>query len=243
MIVAEGKRHYIAPQVRLWGTVTGSDGSTVKVSGLARLAGLGDMIEIDAGDHTLGGEVIAIDANELKVMLLSAPVGLRTGQKAWLRRHASARPRKSWLGQVLDAFGRPTSGEELAPDPADDSTFLIPYADQRRPLGARLATGLAALDTFLPLCRGQRLGVFAGSGVGKSRLMSDLALGVSADVVVIGLIGERTREVGDFVRLLRESGGLDRAVIIAATSDQSALVKRRAADLTMATAEYFRDHG
>ena len=93
------------------------------------------------------------------------------------------------------------------------------------------------------MVRGQRLGVFAGSGVGKSRLMSDLALGVAADIVVIGLIGERSREAGDFIRLLARSGGMARTVVIAATSEEPALVKRRAARLTLDTAERFRDAG
>lgn len=243
MIASDAKRHFIAPQVKLWGTVTGSDGSTVRVAGLMRLAGLGDMVAIETDSGQLQGEVIAMDDQNLQVLLLSAPEGLRAGQKAWLKTQASISPCTAWLGHVVDAFGRASDGTAItAEDPLPlTNTSLSP--DQRRPLGPRLATGVAALDTFLPLCRGQRLGVFAGSGVGKSRLMSDLALGVSTDVVVIGLIGERTREVGEFVRLLRDSGGLDRTVIIAATSDQSALVKRRAAELTMTTAEYFRDTG
>ncbi|MEM9059769.1 MAG: FliI/YscN family ATPase [Pseudomonadota bacterium] len=234
----------ISPAVRIWGTVIGSDGSTVRVAGLGRLAGLGDSVEIETDTARLEGEVIAVEGEELSVLLYGAPDGLRTGQKAVLVQARAGRPSAAWLGNVLDAFGRTDQGliHELQGTQAD----LHPGFDrahQRRPLGPRLSTGVAALDTFLPLCQGQRLGVFAGSGVGKSRLMSDLSLGVSADVVVVGLIGERTREVGDFVRLLRESGGLDRTVIIAATSDQSALIKRRAADLTLATAEFFRDRG
>ena len=243
MNVAAKKRTFVPPQVRIWGTVAGSDGSTVAVTGLARLAGLGDMVAIDADSGPLHGEIIAMNDQTLQVLLLSAPEGLRTGQKVWLQSLENTRPSTAWLGHVVDAFGRASDGE--LPKVQDPAPTVIAglSPDRRRPLGPRLSTGLAALDTFLPLCRGQRLGVFAGSGVGKSRLMSDLALGVSTDIVVIGLIGERTREVGEFVRLLRESGGLDRTVIVAATSDQSALVKRRAAELTMETAEYFRDQG
>lgn len=243
MTVKEDLRGYIAPQVKLWGTVMGSDGATVRIEGLARLAGLGDRIEIDTGAAPLQGEVIAMDDQQVHVLLLSAPVGLRAGQRAWLKSQDNALPSDAWLGQVVDAFGRTSDGRLLQPATRSERPATQASPDQRRPLGPRLSTGLAALDTFLPLCRGQRLGVFAGSGVGKSRLMSDLALGVSADVVIIGLIGERTREVGEFVRLLREAGGLDRTVIIAATSDQGALIKRRAAELTLTTAEYFRDAG
>ena len=243
MTAQNEKRRFIPPEVKLWGTVTGSDGSTVRVAGLTRLAGLGDIVAIETDAGQLTGEVIAMDDQNLQVLLLSAPEGLRTGQKARLNAQANIRPSSAWLGHVVDAFGRTSDGSAVTAQDAPPMLDTSLSPDQRRPLGPRLSTGVAALDTFLPLCRGQRLGVFAGSGVGKSRLMSDLALGVSTDVVVIGLIGERTREVGEFVRLLRESGGLERAVIIAATSDQSALVKRRAADLTMATAEHFRDMG
>ncbi|MFK7942052.1 MAG: FliI/YscN family ATPase [Paracoccaceae bacterium] len=231
----------LPPTAQIWGTVTGSDGSSVRIAGLARLARLGDRIEIDGDSGSLPGEVIALEGDEVIVLLMAPPVGLTTGQKAWLKGRAQAAPSRHWLGKVIDAFGQPTDGTKLPPAPPIRAKPLV--VTERRGLGTRLDTGLAALDTFLPLCRGQRLGVFAGSGVGKSRLMSDLALGVSTEVVVIGLIGERTREVGDFVRLLRQAGGMERAVVIAATSDQPALVKRRAAQLCMETAEFFRDEG
>lgn len=231
----------LPPVAEIWGTVTGSDGASVRVAGLTRLARLGDRVDVDADNGLLPGEVIALDGEELVVLLMAPPSGLATGQRAWLKGPAEAVPSTRWLGRVIDAFGAPADGTRLPPaPPVPESKVSV---SERRPLGPRLSTGLAAFDTFLPLCRGQRLGVFAGSGVGKSRLMADLALGVVADVVVIGLIGERSREVGDFVRLLQDKGGMDRAVVIAATSDQPALVKRRAALLAMRTAEYFRDRG
>ena len=243
MMRPDERRHFIPESVQLWGTVLGSDGSTVTITGLANLAGLGDYVEIETPDGAMRGEVISLCGKTLTALLFNPPVGLTTGRRALLVSNAAARPDKSWLGHVVNAFGN-ASDCTIAPlDDRHPPEATTGSADRRRPLGARLSTGLAALDTFLPLCRGQRLGVFAGSGVGKSRLMSDLALGVTADVAVIGLIGERTREVGEFVRLLRDSGGMDRTVIIAATSDESALIKRRAAELTMATAEYFRDQG
>lgn len=230
---------------QIWGTVSGTDGSSVRLAGLARLAKLGDRIEIETGEGRLPSEVVAIDGDEVTALLMSSSRGLSAGQRAWLVPESDLRPSMHWLGKVLDAFGRDADG--LRPSSPgqrqDPARTQVPRSDMRRPLGARLTTGLAALDTFLPLCRGQRLGVFAGSGVGKSRLMADLALGVSADVVVIGLIGERSREVGDFVRLLAESGGMARTVVIAASSDQPALFKRRAANLTLRVAEHFRDEG
>ena len=113
----------------------------------------------------------------------------------------------------------------------------------RRGLGERLATGLAVCDTLLPLVRGQRIGLFAGSGVGKSRLLATLATTVEADVIVIGLIGERGREVRDFVADTLGEAALRKCVVVAATSDRAALSRARAAATMMSVAEYFRDTG
>lgn len=229
---------------RIWGTVLGSDGASVVIAGLERLARLGDRIEIDAGSGAMAGEIVALGARTVTAMMMAQPRGLASGLRAYLVAQEAPRPSAAWLGLVVDAFGRLADGS-MAPE--GDAPVALgappPRGDRRRPLGPRLSTGLAAFDTFLPLCRGQRIGVFAGSGVGKSMLMAALARGVAADVVVIGLIGERGREVGEFARGLLGPAALARSVVIAATSDQTALVKRRAGLLTLATAEYFRDQG
>lgn len=232
----------IAPAAQIWGTVVATDGASVTVRGLARIARVGDRIAVHADGGILGGEVVALNDQVHKVLLYEPASGVRAGQRADLLGASLAEPSADWLGAVVDAFGTVSGGSEIGPGIARRQTSRL-RPERRRPLGPRLSTGLAAFDTMLPLCQGQRIGVFAGSGVGKSRLLSDLALGVAADVVVVGLIGERTREVGEFARLLEQAGGLDRTVIVAATGDQSALVKRRAAELTMATAEFFRDAG
>ncbi|MEM1160140.1 MAG: flagellum-specific ATP synthase FliI, partial [Pseudomonadota bacterium] len=230
---------------KIWGTVAGTDGASVRLAGLERLARLGDRIEIETPDQPISGEIIAIDGDDIRALLMSPPKGLATGWKAWLIHEDDFAPSNTWLGHVIDAFGTRLDGGPIDPGhgsvPTDDCVDRP--SGMRRPLGPRLTTGVAALDTFLPLRQGQRIGIFAGSGVGKSRLMADLALGVAADVVVIGLIGERSREVGDFVRLLTDANGMARTIIITATSDQPALHKRRAARLALATAEHFRDQG
>jgi flagellum-specific ATP synthase len=110
-------------------------------------------------------------------------------------------------------------------------------------LGARLETGLAVFNTLLPIVRGQRIGLFAGSGVGKSTLMGDLAKGVEADVIVVALVGERGREVQHFLTDVLGPDGMARTVVVAATSDQPPQVRRRCAPGAMAVAEYFRDQG
>ena len=145
---------------------------------------------------------------------------------------------------MIDPFGAPLDGRPLLPGTAARHVLATPpSATARRPLGARLDTGIAAFNTFLPIVRGQRIGLFAGSGVGKSTLLASLARTVSADISVIALIGERGREVREFVENTLGPEGMKRAVIIAATSDQSALVRRRAAWTAMAVAEHFRDQG
>ncbi|MGJ8618428.1 MAG: FliI/YscN family ATPase, partial [Sulfitobacter sp.] len=118
-----------------------------------------------------------------------------------------------------------------------------PQANERRALGPRLGTGMAVTNTFLPIVRGQRVGLFAGSGVGKSSLLGHLAKHMEADVVVIAMIGERGREVRHFIDEVMGAEGLKRTVVVAATSDQSPLKRRRCAWSAMAIAEHFRDQG
>ena len=114
---------------------------------------------------------------------------------------------------------------------------------RRRPLGPQIGLGVRALDLFTPCCEGQRIGIFAGSGVGKSSLMSMIARGTAADVLVIGLIGERGRELGEFLHRTLGEEGRSRSVIVAATSDMSAMMRRRAAYVTLTIAECLRDRG
>lgn len=118
-----------------------------------------------------------------------------------------------------------------------------PNAFDRRVMGAKLETGIRAIDIFTPICRGQRMGVFAGSGVGKSTLMAMLARQTNADVIVMGLVGERGREVQDFISRDLGPEGMARSVVVVATSDQPALVRRQAAFTATSIAEHFRDQG
>ena len=157
---------------------------------------------------------------------------------------AEIAPDDSWIGRIIDPYGAPLDGRPLLRGPRPRPLRAdAPPAAQRRRLGARLPTGVAVFDTMLPLVRGQRIGLFAGSGVGKSSLLAKFARGVAADVVVIALVGERGRELREFVERVLGPAGMARAVVVTATSDQSALVRRRCAAAAMAVAEHFRDQG
>ncbi|MEM9147083.1 MAG: FliI/YscN family ATPase [Pseudomonadota bacterium] len=236
---------WLPKAAEIWGTLIGCDGAVAEISGLSRLARLGDAVTIDKVDGAgVRAEIVAMERDSVSAMLMGPGDGLVSGSRAYLTAIERPRPSDGWLGRVVDAYGCLSDGtpapQGITPVPL---RRRAPPSAERRGLGARLATGLAITDTALPLCRGQRIGLFAGSGVGKSMLLATLAKGMEADVVVIGLIGERGREVGEFVRDKMGPAGMARTVIIAATSDQGALVKRRAAYLTMAVAEHFRDHG
>lgn len=237
--IAQGVAAGVRPE-RPFGRVKAVDGGAIRLAGLSEIARIGDGVVIDGA---LAGEVIAVDGDMAVAMPNSAVNGISIGARAYLRPDEGARPTRAWLGRVLNGFGESFDG---SPAPQGAPRPLAPAAlpvNARRRLGARINTGLAAFDTFLPLCRGQRIGLFAGSGIGKSSLLADLANGVEADVVVLALIGERSREVRDFLEETLGAEGRARSVVIVSTCDEPAPLKRRAALLAMTTAEYFRDLG
>ena len=214
---------------------------SISVIGLDRVAALGDRVRMG---HDTWGEILAIEPGAVRVMPEGPSEGLRMGQTVAHIGPASLSPHQSWLGRIIDPDGQPMDGRALFPGPRAYPLVSPPPAPaKRRGLGTRLQTGLAVFDTVLPIVRGQRLGLFAGSGVGKSHLMASLARGMTADVVIVGLIGERGREVREFVEEALGPEGLKRSVVVAATSDRPALTRARAAYSMMAIAEYFRDQG
>lgn len=243
---------------RVFGRVSAVNDGGFRISGLTGLAKVGDGVLLRrAAGRPTPGEIVALEPAaahdrsdrekrdfEAVAMAFGAIDGAAIGDLVELTAIRDPKPSDAWLGKVLDAYGRPVAGPALAPGVRRAPLRASPpEAMLRRSLGPRLGSGHAPLDTLLPICRGQRLGVFAGSGVGKSRLLGALAQRMTADVVVIGLIGERGREVREFVDEVLGREALKRAVVVAATSDQPAAVKRRAAWLTLAVAEHFRDTG
>lgn len=233
------------PAMRRVGRVTRVDGGALTALGLAPRARLGDRVVIAARDSApLEGEIVSLADGRATVMTYGPSYGIGLGDAVTLTPDPGLRPCEAWIGRVVDAFGAPMDGRPLRQGP--DAVPLRPPAPdpmRRARLGKRLATGLSVFDTLLPLVQGQRIGLFAGSGVGKSSLLGALARGVQADCVVFALIGERGRELRDFTEGVLGPEGLARSVVVCATSDQSPLVKRRAAWTAMAVAEHLRDSG
>ena len=217
---------------------------TLTVRGLSGCASLGDQVRITHRDAVMGGEVLQLSRDAVVVLPDQSAEGVVIGDRVTLLGQALIAPDSSWIGRVIDPSGQPMDAKPMMrgvqPRPMRSAP---PKATQRRALGERLETGVAIFNTLLPIVRGQRIGLFAGSGVGKSTLLSKFARGVSADVVVIALVGERGREVREFVDHVLGPEGMKRAVVVAATSDQSPLVRRRCAWTAMAVAEHFRDQG
>ncbi len=226
------------------GRISRIEQGIVHVTGLSRLAAVGDSALIKSAGEDRRAEVIAVDGQELRLLTDGADRGLRLGDAVHLQSDPGIAPSKAWLGRIIDAYGAPLDNRPLRRGPAyRPVNGSPPQALDRRMLGDRLATSMAVFDTLLPLVRGQRIGLFAGSGVGKSSLLAQLARGVQADVVVIALVGERGREVGEFITQTLGEDGLKRSVVVTATADQSAVARRRCLWTAMTVAESFRDEG
>lgn len=229
----------------IWGTVCNIGAQFVHVKGLAGLIGLGDRITVQAdNDRPLLGEVISLQDDICTAMMYERTSGLKIGQKAFIEPDQSPCPSDDWIGKVLDHSGCTVEGLQPASGTKPINLRATPpKAILRRALGSRLQTGISAIDTFLPLCQGQRTGLFAGSGVGKSSLLGALARGSNADINIIALIGERGREVRSFVEDTLGEDGMKKSILFVSTSDESSALRLRTAQLAIATAEHFRDDG
>jgi len=234
------------PKDAIYGQVAAVQGAVIEVEGLLGAASIGAHIRLESDAGLLDAEITGLDRGVAHCLPFTEPRGITIGAKA----HVSAgqdriRPSRAWLGRMVDGLGRPVDGK--GPLPAGGTPRLMraepPPAASRARVGQRIETGVRALDLFAPLCVGQRLGLFAGSGVGKSVLLSMLARWTECDVAVIGLIGERGREVQEFIEDDLGAEGLAHSVVVVATSDAPALMRRQAAWTTLAIAEYFRDQG
>lgn len=226
------------------GRIEALGAGTLAVAGLSDVALLGDRVLLRTAAASIGGEVVRLTQAGATVLPDGPVEGAALGDPVELLGAEGISPDHGWIGRIIDPYGRPLDGRPLLRGPQPRSLRAgAPPAAGRRRLGARLATGTAIFDTLLPLVRGQRIGLFAGSGVGKSSLLARFARGVEADLVVIALIGERGRELREFVERVLGPQGMARSILITATSDQPALTRRRCAWAAMAVAEHFRDQG
>lgn len=226
------------------GVVRDVVGMVVEIGGLR--AAVGQTLEVltEHGSR-LELEVVGFRSDRLLASPLGSLAGVHSGALARLSdRGASIGVGAGLLGRVLDAFGNPLDG---GPPPSAHERCSIhrppPPPFGRKPVSEVFSTGVRAIDSLLTLGLGQRLGIFAGAGVGKSTLLGMMCRSSAADVNVVGLVGERGREVSDFVRNSLGPEGLARSVVIAVTSDQPPLVRARGAEAATAVAEHFRDRG
>lgn len=229
----------------------GMTGRVRVVRGLTVLAGelptpIGSLVRIGVvGGGFVQGEVVGFDHEHAIVMVLGSTGGILPGAPVELERvHQAAAVGERMLGRVVDGLGRPIDGAGPITE-----TILRPLdpeptrAMERRRITEPLRTGVRAIDLMTPVGRGQRLGVFAGPGVGKSTVLGQIARNTDADVSVIALIGERGREVREFIDDALGEQGLSRAVLVVSTGDESPLMRVRAARLACTVAEFFRDQG
>jgi flagellum-specific ATP synthase len=234
-----------ADWVRRVGRVTRFVGLTVESRGPD--AQLGELCNIVPGGDAppTTAEVVGFEGSHLLLMPYEDPAGIRIGSEVIATgRSAQVRAGEHLLGRVIDGFGAPLDEGELAATGTACAIYPPPINPLQRGMVVDvLETGIRAVDTLLTVARGQRVGIFAGSGVGKSTVLGMIARQAKADISVIALVGERGREVRAFVEDGLSPAARARSVVIAATSDQPPLVRRRAAFLATAIAEYFRDRG
>lgn len=228
----------------LSGAVARLEGTLIAVADFPAPAGASVEVSLGAG-ASLGGEVVGFRGNLTLVCPWADVAGVRYGQRVRLRRSwRSVNVGPGLLGRVVNALGQPVDGRPLPaglrPAPLDRA----PPSPLERPcIDEPLPTGVRAIDGFLTCGRGQRIGILAGAGVGKSTLLGMLARGAAADVNVIALVGERGREVNEFLQRDLGPEGLKRSVVVVATSDEPAPLRCRAAWTATAIAEHFRDQG
>jgi FliI/YscN family ATPase len=230
--------------LRRTGTVTEVTGMIVRSTG--PLAAVGEVCEIESSrDRRILVQVVGFRDGQVLSMPLEETDGLTAGSSIVARAdESSVRVGPELLGRILDGYGRPIDGK-----PPIESAIHYPLQApppspmERRHITERLVTGVRVLDGMLPIGKGQRVGIFGGSGVGKSVLLGSLAKHNAAQVTVVGLIGERNRELLEFIDHELGPEGLKRSVVVVATSDRPAPLRVRAALTCTAIAEYFRDQG
>jgi flagellum-specific ATP synthase len=240
----------------LHGRVTAVHGLAVEFTGLDGQLGVGDRITLTTrDDRPILAEIVGFNDQIARAMAFGDLQGigpgslvsttLPIGRQGAAGRPASLAPSAGWLGRVIDPMGQPLDGHGALPLGMVRRPVRAapPLANRRARLGPRLDLGVAVLNSFVTCRAGQRIGLFAGSGIGKSSLLAMLARYADCDIIVLALVGERGREVREFLEDDLGETGLARAVIVTATSDMPPLMRREAAYAAMTVAEHFRDEG
>lgn len=231
---------------RKFGYIKDVQGLLIKVSTIYNRIKIGSIAIIYTDTDHKRAEVIGFSDNNVLIMLFDFSEGIFINQKVeFLNTELYINPTNSWAGRVLNAFAEPIDNK--GPLDTGNETISIkrtaPNAMQRQMVEGKIDLGIKSLNIFTSCCRGQRIGIFAGSGVGKSVLMSMITKYTNLDIVVIGLIGERGREVQEFLKNTLGEKGSEKAIVIVATSAESALSKKQAAYLTVTVAEFFASLG
>ena len=230
--------------VKIGGAVTEISSSSCRLSGLSHFVRLGECVELAGVGKTSLCEVVRIDAHGVTVKPFDGTLDAGLGTMAWACGSVTLSPDRSWKGRTLNALGKPIDG--LGPlrqgERAIPTDREPPAPMRRQRVRKPIKTGIRVVDLFTPLCAGQRIGIFAGSGVGKSTLLSMLARAAGFDTTVLALVGERGREVREFLEdaLGREKA---RTIAVVATGDESPMMRRLAPKAAMCIAEHLRDHG
>jgi len=235
----------LSPAHRVSGRVVRISTTFLVVSGLSKFVSIGDAVSIAGLGGSVLAEVATIEADAINVTPFIADHRIELGARVTtMSGPMTLAPDESWLGRTLNALGQPI--DDGGPLIKGIDAFAIqgapPSPLRRNRLGTPLTTGVKAIDLFTPICAGQRLGIFAGSGVGKSTLLAMLSRAPSSDVTVLALVGERSREVRDFLDDTL-AASRSRVVSVVATSDESPMMRRLAPSTAMCIAEYYRDRG
>ena len=232
-----------ASRLRAGGRITALSPGQYRVEGMTAQARLGDIVEHRAGDKRHWGEVVRIGSDGVVVSPFERNADAGVGDPVFRIGPFSLRPAPDWKGRAVNALGRPIDGGGPLGLGEERPMGDAPPALARARVGSGLRTGVRVVDIFTPLCFGQRIGIFAGSGVGKSTLLAMMANADSFDTVVVALVGERGREVREFLEDTLGERGRKKTVAVVATGDESAQARKRAPDTAMRIAEYFRDRG
>ncbi len=229
---------------RVSGKVAAITPSGITVAGLSPWLKLGDLVSLATHGDAVLAEVIRLEAGEALVKPLAQQEEVALGAAAVPLGPLHFRPHASWKGRLLNALGEPADGGPPLPQGTEAVTLSqeAPAAMSRGVISEKVTTGVRVVDVFTPLCFGQRIGIFAGSGVGKSTLLAMLSRASGFDMVVIALVGERGREVREFVEKVLGDAARN-AILVVATGDESPMMRKLAPQLATAIAEYFRDQG